>query len=200
MEYKNLDEPPSLAPSFLAFHRLSSGLWAAEHTYHSAKCSIILSSQNNKYLLRRVMVSEHIPYGAEKKRLKKRGSKRQVTTARDSVSCRNLKCLSLCIALKLSYSVGQRWNRERGVSAPDISLGVQRLCSARIGIWDTANMSGGSAKRFSIENPGACPRRARDGWVGTSRSVVPLDGPAPLSSTRYLGSGGWVKINRKLNA
>ena len=26
-------------------------------------------------------------------------------------------------------------------------------------------MSGGSAKRFSIENPGACPRRARDGCV-----------------------------------
>ena len=30
-------------------------------------------------------------------------------------------------------------------------------------------------KCFSIENPGACPRHARDGWVGTSWSVVPLD-------------------------
>jgi hypothetical protein len=34
-------------------------------------------------------------------------------------------------------------------------------------------MLGGSAKRSSIENRGACPRRARDGWVGSSRSVVP---------------------------
>ena len=105
--------------------------------------------------------------------------------------------MSLCIALELSYSVGQRWNRERGISAPDMSLGVQRLCSARIGICYTASMSGGSAKRFSIENPGACPRRARDGWVETSRSVVPLD-LHPCYRSVILGVAGWVKINGKL--
>ena len=83
--------------------------------------------------------------------------------------------------------MGQRWNRERGISAPDMSLGVQRLCSARIGIWDTASMSGGSAKRFLIENPGVCPRRvfeARSRRVGGNLLERGAFGLAALSSIR----------------
>ena len=62
-------------------------------------------------------------------------------------------------------------------------------------------MSSGSAKRFSIEIPGARPRRARDRLVEAGN--IPERGairPAPLSSIHYLRSGGWVKRNKKLDA
>ena len=80
---------------------------------------------------------------------------------------------------------------ERGISAPDVSLVRGATTKSRLdrNIWKSASMSGGSAKRFSIENPGACPRRARDGWVGTSRSVVPLD-LQPCHRSVILGAAG----------
>ena len=64
-------------------------------------------------------------------------------------------------------------------------------------------MSGGSAKRFLIENPGVCPRRvfeARSRRVGGNLLERGAFGLAALSSIREFGSGRWVKINGKLNA
>jgi hypothetical protein len=52
----------------------------------------------------------------------------------------------------------------------------------------TANWA--EARSFSIENRGACPRRARDRRVGLSRSAVPLN-LHHLSLIHFLGSG-WV--------
>ena len=74
--------------------------------------------------------------------------------------------VSLCESRSSSLTVWGRDGMERGISAPNISLVRGATTKSRLdrNIWKSASMSGGSAKRFSIENPGACPRRARDGW------------------------------------
>ena len=97
----------------------------------------------------------------------------------------------LCESCSSSFTVWKRDGMERGISALDVSLvrGVTTKSCLDRNIWKSASMSGGSTKHFSIENPGACPRRACDGWVGTSRSVVPLN-LEPCHRSVILGAMG----------
>ena len=48
--------------------------------------------------------------------------------------------------------------------------------------------TGGSTQCFSIEDEGARPRRARDGWAGPPKELAVV-GPASLIN---LGRGGWA--------